>query len=466
MKNQPLNSGLSFSENETEFSLPQWCFELADEGAEPITAREFYTDIFQDHLAPHRTKDNYQTGEYTGIALEISREGTKTTHRTHITQDLSELWNIIDTSDQTCFIAPFSYAGKNRTNKNARYMYAMCIEIDGIKGAVGIGELFYSWRREVLPLPQPTYIVASGSGLHLYFVFEKPVPMYPKLFRQWSILKKQLTRTFWSTYVSTLAEHVQYESLNQAFRMPGTLTKSGARALAFRTGSKVTPQYMNHFAFEENRVDLTVKNEHTLEEAKELYPDWYQRRIINKEERGHFSRHEGIYHNWKQKIYFGATVGHRYNCLENLCALAVQCNIPRKQLVKDCQQLAIKFEQLTNKDDNHFTQYDIDSALRIYDNPNDNAYRRKVEIVSARTGIPLTRNRRNGRPQKVHLEIARGTQEIINRANGTDWRAGNGRKSKRDVVKKWRAENPNGKKIQCERETGLSRPTVLKWWDV
>lgn len=463
MKNQPLNSGLSFFENETEFPLPQWCSELVEWGAQPVTAREFYTDVFQDYLAPHRKRDDYQTGEYTGIALEISREGEKTTHRTHITQDLSELWNIIDTSEKTCFIAPFSYAGKNRTNKNARYMYAMCIEIDGIKEAGGIHELFYSWRREVLPLPQPTYIVASGSGLHLYFVFEKPVPMYPKLFQQWSVLKKQLTRTFWSTYVTNLHDHVQYESLNQAFRMPGTLTKSGARALAFRTGDKVTPQYMNHFALEENRVDLTVKNEHTLEEAKELYPDWYQRRIVNKEERGHFSRYEGIYHNWKNKIYLGATVGHRYNCLENLCALAVQCNIPRDQLVKDCEELAIEFEKLTNKEDNHFTQYDIDSALRIYDNPNDNAYRRKLEIVSARTGIPLKPNRRNGRPQKQHVQIMNVIRDVVH-PDGS-WRNKNGAPTKKDIVQKWRMNNPNGRKIDCQRETGLSRTTVLKWWN-
>ena len=26
-------------------------------------------------------------------------------------------------------------------------------------------------------------------------------------------------------------------------------------------------------------------------------------------------------------------------------------------------------------------------------------------------------------------------------------------------------KNPNGKKIDCEKETGISRPTVLKWWN-
>ena len=42
------------------------------------------------------------------------------------------------------------------------------------------------------------------------------------------------------------------------------------------------------------------------------------------------------------------------------------------------------------------------------------------------------------------------------------------RESKRDnakVVSEWRQSNPNGRKIQCARDTGLSRPTVDNYWD-
>lgn len=40
-----------------------------------------------------------------------------------------------------------------------------------------------------------------------------------------------------------------------------------------------------------------------------------------------------------------------------------------------------------------------------------------------------------------------------------------GRPSKAHLVKEWRQNNPSGTKIQCERETGISRPTILKHWD-
>lgn len=35
---------------------------------------------------------------------------------------------------------------------------------------------------------------------------------------------------------------------------------------------------------------------------------------------------------------------------------------------------------------------------------------------------------------------------------------------KSKIVEEWKQQHPDGKKIDCERETGLSRHTVLKWW--
>ena len=40
-----------------------------------------------------------------------------------------------------------------------------------------------------------------------------------------------------------------------------------------------------------------------------------------------------------------------------------------------------------------------------------------------------------------------------------------GRPPKREVVQEWRARHPDGRKIDCEKDTGLSRHTVLRWWD-
>jgi len=40
-----------------------------------------------------------------------------------------------------------------------------------------------------------------------------------------------------------------------------------------------------------------------------------------------------------------------------------------------------------------------------------------------------------------------------------------GAPTKLAIVKAWRASHPDGSKNACERETGLSRVTIIKWWD-
>ena len=39
-----------------------------------------------------------------------------------------------------------------------------------------------------------------------------------------------------------------------------------------------------------------------------------------------------------------------------------------------------------------------------------------------------------------------------------------GRPDKAEIVADWCRKNPNGTKADCIRETGLSKPTVYKWW--
>lgn len=53
---------------------------------------------------------------------------------------------------------------------------------------------------------------------------------------------------------------------------------------------------------------------------------------------------------------------------------------------------------------------------------------------------------------------------VIRDINNPNWRDGNGRKPKKDIVLEWRKENPDRKKIECHRDTGLNRATIDKWW--
>ena len=38
------------------------------------------------------------------------------------------------------------------------------------------------------------------------------------------------------------------------------------------------------------------------------------------------------------------------------------------------------------------------------------------------------------------------------------------RQKKKEIVEEWQQLHPNGKKSECIKDTGLSKPTVYKWW--
>lgn len=144
----------------------------------------------------------------------------------------------------------------------------------------------------------------------------------------------------------------------------------------------------------------------------------------------------------------------------------MQCNIKEEELLKDADEVAVHFETLTTDENNHFTKSDVISALQTYYNPTEKTYTRKIEYITNKTGIPLQRTKRNGRKQKAHLRRARAVL-LVSRydliAEGKYETVG--RPSKARIVQEWRKNNPNKRKIDCQRETGLSRPTVLKYWD-
>ncbi|MFR4352023.1 MAG: hypothetical protein ACLT3H_10200 [Roseburia sp.] len=49
-----------------------------------------------------------------------------------------------------------------------------------------------------------------------------------------------------------------------------------------------------------------------------------------------------------------------------------------------------------------------------------------------------------------------------------EWRNKDGRpkggSQQKKNVEEWQKKHPDGRKADCTRETGLSKPTVYKWW--
>ena len=75
--------------------------------------------------------------------------------------------------------------------------------------------------------------------------------------------------------------------------------------------------------------------------------------------------------------------------------------------------------------------------------------------------------KRNGRSKKEHLTRLNRRRKIEHDEFGDPYGGGRpeGSGIKYDIVQQWKAEHPGGRKVDCIRDTGLSKPTVYKWWD-
>lgn len=428
---------------------------------EEVHYMDFYRDIFPEGSFEERGE--YEDGKYNGIAIAIEK-GSKRAKRMTITDDLDTIADMVGSHD-FCLMSPISYAGKSRKSSNARFMYALAIDLDGMTERKhwdffmeqinrGHEMLQFVWG-----LPRPTYLVSSGSGIHIYYVFKQPIPMFKNIVEELEKLKRRLTWQAWTQGASSLHDKVQYESLFQGFRVVGTITKDGGRCRAFSVGEKVTVEYLNKFVPEDHRaVSFVYKSDLRLEDAKKKYPEWYQRRIVEKRPRNTWTCKKAVYDWWIRKLKEGAEQGHRYWCIMTLATYAQKCGVPRETLEEDAYGL-IPF---MNTKGDEFTEDDVMHALEAY---TDSYATYPIDTIVWRTGIQIEKNRRNGQKQSDHLEEARAIRDIRMRRQGRKWTDGNGRPDKLSVVAEWRSEHSEGTKAECIRETGLSKKTVYRWWE-
>ena len=431
-----------------------------------IEPKEFYRAIFPK--GELQEKGVYEKGKYNAIVVEVTKEKKKNSKyrilRHTVTDDLDKIDEIIE-RDNFCLISPISYIGRERSSNNARVLYALTIDLDGLiikngDDPFGLRTLFHQIEN-IERIPMPTYIVSSGTGLHLYYVFEKPIMLFPNVIKQLQKYKRELTRIVWQGYITRFEDSVQYESLFQGFRMVGTITKNGERTRAFETGKRITMEYMNEFVDDEFKTDdFSYKSNLTLAKAKEKYPEWYEKRIVKKQPKGTWICKRELYDWWKRKLIKEAKTGHRYYCLMMLSVYARKSGIEREELEKDAFTLMKILRELPANEDNPFTEKDVIDALQAYD---DRYITYPIRSISYLTDINIEKNRRNYRKQDIHLKRARLVQNL-DYPNG-EWRNKDGRPTKEKIVKEYREKYPTAKKSQCIKDTGLSKMTVYKWWN-
>jgi hypothetical protein len=147
--------------------------------------------------------------------------------------------------------------------------------------------------------------------------------------------------------------------------------------------------------------------------------------------------------------------GHRYYFLMCLVIYACKCDVPREKLKDD---MYAAYEELKKVEhDNPLTEEDIRSALETYDKE---YYNFTIADIEKLTDIRIERNKRNGRKQEEHLKRARAVQNVD--YPNHEWA---GRPSAESTVIEYMRKYPEAKKAEVIRATGLSKPTVYKYYE-
>ena len=485
---------------------------LRKEGYETIEPMAFYREVFPaGELASWRSAPksaNNDLWEYTGIVIEKTdkeitypskidptRAITKKAAKRHIIcDDLKAIEQVI-AGGNFCFMSPISYVGKARKTANARFLYALVIEIDNlVPRNEGIKELLYAFSDKKadgsskmrLCVP-PSYIVCSGTGVHLYWLLQEPMPLYEDDAFLWGELKREWTTLLWNKYI-TRSWHsldVQYEPLFQGFRVVGSKGKNGSLVEAFRiTGKRYTAdELFNQYGTQAEKIEVCPRDcipsvskrfidlrkntdkpySARMMECKELYPEWFKERIIDgvpPKPKGTWRCKRDLYDWWLNRIEYEATVGHRYFCLHTLAIYAIKCGISYEELATDCFDLVKRFDVLGYDTNNHFTEEDAMAALLAYED--EKSYTHTREYVSNKTGIPIVPQiKRNGLKQNIHLQLARDRKASLKKVGFLRY---DGRPTAERQVAEWQKKHPTGRKADCIKDTGLSKPTVYKWW--
>ena len=470
---------------------------MMGEAYRDVTPLEFYKDMFDGVI---QSRGDAGTGQgnamvdivaYYENRTESNEKNERAYSRKYIMTDDYEALRYMNPIKQTreetrlCLCSPCTYFGKQKSNNMAHELVAVALDLDyvGVQQLKNVMKQIGNGSR-IMP---PNYIVNSGRGLHVYYFLQEPIPCYRYLVEHLTKFKCVLQDFIWNETSSLTPEKPDHGAITQAFRMVGSESKLGkdyiVRAYKVRERrwtieelyfwvQERASSFLKECPLPELKEPIEVyRKRHplTLAEARKKYPDWNPKNPNKKwnikGQKGH--RGDELYQWWIRQIKEKAIVGGRYYSILALAAYGSKCDIPLEQVEKDAMELLPYLEELTNDETNHFKKSDIKDALKFYrNNKAEVTYRLTRHRISELSKIDIPPTKRNGRKLKTtHQQYRRGIKALkIQLGEADNWAKG-GRPTAEQAVKEWQESHPNGKKADCIRDTGLSKPTVYKWWN-
>lgn len=448
---------------------------LKDWGAYEVTPMDAYTAVFRLGEGYIQRSDEPPGSFKANPIGYYKKKGAASGHfRVFFEDTFEETLQELQGAEFT-LLNGITYFGRRNVQEHASKMFALIFDLDGVtdktlnsflSGAI-VGDAY----------PVPNYIALSGHGIHLYYLFDEPVSLFPYIKIQLKELKYALTDKLWNSYTS-IDDKVQHQGINQGFRVLGGMTKDDAEAPLSRVfalnAHPFTLEQLCEYVPEEHRVDQTMlwkESRYTLAQAKKKFPEWYAKVIEGGDRepkywdiagKVHGDNPYALYDWWKRQIRAGASYGHRYFAIMALAIYGAKNDKEFADVKADAYDLVPFLNSLNPSEP--FTEEDCDVALECY----DRRYKTfPIKDLTKITGIDIPRNKRNGQTQEWHLEDCRDKKKRMKRRGQPFKRpegrpAGSGTSEQKVVA--YRKAHPEASVTEVAKALGISRPTVYKWW--
>ncbi|EAI3803212.1 hypothetical protein YN73_09760 [Campylobacter coli] len=193
-------------------------------------------------------------------------------------------------------------------------------------------------------------------------------------------LKEAFIRRLWNDTSSIRPDSPDITGIYQGFRCVGSQSKLGVDfpVKAYKLSENRYTLEDIKASIPSCKVDLAPlyekprrKSTVTLEEAKELYPEWYEKRIVqgepkqkSKKQGGTWVCNEALYEWWKRKITEEVKAGGRYFSIMALCSYGLKCGISEQKIRRDAYAFLDHLESLTEDEDNHFSRADVKDGIK------------------------------------------------------------------------------------------------------
>ena len=433
-----------------------------------------------------------------GVDSRGNRLVKRVMHRYTIHDDLEGLEGLRDTSireNTFMFLSPVSYYGKSRSSRNARYLHAVMIDLDYV-GERELSNLLHQMEHGVIPFAN--YLVSSGTGLHVVYLLDRPIPLKTRYVAGLQILKRELTERVWNSNTSASdPDKKQVQGIYQGFRMVGSATKLNGEIGSPKysqpyvvecfshdsTPPATVPYLLSFIPKLRDKGDMAAldalgaltqetRGRTPMDKAKEMWPEWYEKHVVNDAPRGGWTYGRAAYDRVLEVIKEQVSVSHRYWCVFYLAVMANKCGVRYEELEDDAYGLLERFDSLSTEPGNRFTANDVAAALEAFEggSASGKARRYTQKFCERKAAVSYGEKMGHGSnpPDKrlskeLTLAKARFARDLHQEQVGGDWRNNDG--APRKAMQVWRAayENPGASISAIAREAGVSRPTVYKW---